>query len=162
MADFEKAVKKVFEVEGGEVNDPTDKGGWTKFGISHAAYPSLDIKSLTKERAKEIYRKDFWEKIQGEKIQSQAVAEAFLLCAVNMGVTGATRLIQQLLLLSTDGIVGPVTINKLNQSNERMILDQLTLLQIERYVSICLRVKSQVKFLLGWIIRALRSGRRII
>ena len=34
MADFKKAIDKILVNEGGYVNDPTDKGGETKFGIS--------------------------------------------------------------------------------------------------------------------------------
>ena len=57
---FDKAMNFVGLMEGGYVNDPIDKGGETKYGISKRSYPNLDIKNLTKEQAREIYYKDFW------------------------------------------------------------------------------------------------------
>ncbi|MBI5843910.1 MAG: hypothetical protein HZB23_04475 [Deltaproteobacteria bacterium] len=45
--------------EGGYVNDPADPGGETRFGISRRAYPNEDIKALTRERAAEIYYRDY-------------------------------------------------------------------------------------------------------
>lgn len=59
-ADFVKAVEFVLAHEGGYVNDPDDSGGETKFGISKKSYPKLDIKNMTVELAKAIYRRDFW------------------------------------------------------------------------------------------------------
>lgn len=38
---FVVAMEHVFEWEGGEVNDPRDPGGHTKFGISKRSYPHL-------------------------------------------------------------------------------------------------------------------------
>lgn len=59
---FEKAVAFVLRHEGGYTNDNRDPGGETKFGISKRAYPSLDIKNLTEEQAKVIYRRDYWDR----------------------------------------------------------------------------------------------------
>lgn len=61
-------------VEGGYSNNPTDPGNWTggeagkgilkgtKYGISAAQYPDLDIVNLTLDQAKAIYQRDYWEK----------------------------------------------------------------------------------------------------
>jgi len=69
---FDKAFDWVMKWEGLFSDDPNDPGNWTggqpgkgilkgtKFGISAMSYPSIDIKSLTKETAKEIYYKDYW------------------------------------------------------------------------------------------------------
>ncbi|KWT77357.1 glycosyl hydrolase 108 family protein [Candidatus Magnetominusculus xianensis] len=57
---YTAAVRFVLDAEGGYVNDPDDPGGETKYGISKRAYPSLDIKSLTIEDAKRLYRRDYW------------------------------------------------------------------------------------------------------
>ena len=48
---FALAVSGVLRAEGGYVNDPADPGGETKFGISKAAYPALDIAALTEDGA---------------------------------------------------------------------------------------------------------------
>ena len=45
--EFFEIVNHTLEEEGGYVNDPTDKGGETNFGISKRAYPNLDVFNLT-------------------------------------------------------------------------------------------------------------------
>jgi len=58
-ATFDNAVNFVLQWEGGYSNDPEDPGKETNFGISKKSYPGLDIKNLTKEKAREIYYLDF-------------------------------------------------------------------------------------------------------
>lgn len=55
---FARCIAFVFESEGGLSEDPNDKGGTTKFGISQRAYPNVDIKNLTRQQAELIYRSD--------------------------------------------------------------------------------------------------------
>lgn len=58
---FAAALELLLHFEGGYVNDPNDAGGETKYGISKRAYPNLDIASLTKSDAAEIYLRDYWD-----------------------------------------------------------------------------------------------------
>ena len=46
---FFEIVNHTLEEEGGYVNDSTDKGGETNFGISKRAYPDLDIFNLKED-----------------------------------------------------------------------------------------------------------------
>jgi len=86
------AIDFVIKMEGEEYeNDSKDTGGETKFGISKRAYPNLDIKNLTKEQAVEIYKKDYWETVDGDNIYSPMDICMFN-CAVNCGVGIAKRL----------------------------------------------------------------------
>ena len=55
---FEQAVAGLLEREGGET---TDQGGRTKYGISSKAHPKVDLDKLTKEEAKRIYKRDYWD-----------------------------------------------------------------------------------------------------
>ena len=59
---FDEIIEVVLHHEGGYVNDPKDPGGETNYGISKRAYPDVDIKNLTEDGAKDIYRRDYWEK----------------------------------------------------------------------------------------------------
>jgi len=59
-ANFDRAFALVVGLEGGYVNDPKDPGGETKYGISKRANPDEDIKNLTLDRAKQIYRMKYW------------------------------------------------------------------------------------------------------
>jgi len=89
---FDIAVELVLKHEGGFtpglLNDP---GGATNFGISQRAYPSLDIKNLTREQAIEIYRKDYWAEWMGE-LEDQQLANCVLDCCVNQGLGNMTRI----------------------------------------------------------------------
>ncbi|KKK79728.1 hypothetical protein LCGC14_2830570, partial [marine sediment metagenome] len=60
MANFEKSAEKLGIFEGGYSNDKNDAGGETNHGISKRSYPELDIKNLTKDDAKKIFKRDFW------------------------------------------------------------------------------------------------------
>ena len=48
MKSYEEIIEQVLHHEGGYVNDPTDLGGETNFGITKRFYPDVDIKNLTK------------------------------------------------------------------------------------------------------------------
>ena len=57
---FSEVIEDTLSHEGGYVFDPDDLGGETNWGISKRQYPDLDIKSLTREDAIDIYYKDYW------------------------------------------------------------------------------------------------------
>jgi len=70
--------------EGGYVNDPVDPGGETKYGISKRSYPDIDIKSLTKLEAEQIYYNDYWLKAGCDKLDKDLAICYFDAC-VNAG-----------------------------------------------------------------------------
>ena len=109
MSAFDYALNFVLREEGGYTNNPADPGGETKFGISKRAYPDLDIASLTREQAAEIYRRDYWDRIKGDEL-SYPVALITFDSAVNCGVSRAVRWLQQAAGVDQDGIIGPATI----------------------------------------------------
>lgn len=158
MANFNDAIVKTLICEGGSkftiVAD--DKGGATKFGISQKAYPSLDIKNLTEKQARDIYKQNYWDRVRGDDIKSQVIANNIFDTAVNMGVRTAIRLVQIALdSQNIDGIAGNETIAAINDVNEEAFIAYFTLAKIARYAKICNDDKTQGKFLLGWVNRAL-------
>ncbi len=88
MADFNAAIVKTLAREGGAkyTDDPDDPGGATKYGISQRAYPDLNIRNITEAEVRDIYKRDYWDRIRGDEIKSQIVAENIFDTAVNMGV----------------------------------------------------------------------------
>jgi lysozyme family protein len=60
---FPAAFAIVVGIEAGYVDDLSDPGGETKYGISKRSYPNVDIPQLTLEEAQAIYRRDFWDKL---------------------------------------------------------------------------------------------------
>ena len=107
---FDQCFDKLIAHEGGYVNDARDPGGETKYGISKRAYPQVDIKALTLEAAKEIYKRDYWDRAQCDKLPP-ALAYLLFDAAVNSGIGQAIRLLQRALGLADDGILGPLTLS---------------------------------------------------
>ena len=109
MADFNKAIGKTLSKEGGSrfTDDPQDRGGATKYGISQRSYPNLDIRNLTEHQAREIYKRDFWDRVRGDEVSSQPVAENLFDTCVNMGVRTGSRLAQLAVdVQPADGVIG--------------------------------------------------------
>lgn len=158
MANFEKALVKVLAEEGGSKYTETkgDAGGATKYGISQKAFPNLNIRELTLDKAAEIYRSEYWEAIKGDLIASQKVAECIFDCAVNTGVKKASILIQESVYAKVDGVIGSRTITLINASNESAILFNFTQRRINYYNQIVAKNPSQAKFINGWTARAKR------
>ena len=120
-AAFQAAVAWVIGQEGGYTNDPGDPGNWTggavgsgqcngtNFGISAAAYPTLDIAGMTEAEAEAIYAEDYWTPIQGDSLPS-GLALVVLDAAVNSGVSQSGVWLQVVVGATTDGNIGPATL----------------------------------------------------
>lgn len=111
--DFDKAFDRVIGHEGGYVNDPRDPGGETKYGISKRAYPNVDIKNLTPEQAKDIYRRDYWNKLHLDELPANVRFDLFD-AAVNSGVGAAAKFLQRAAGTVSDGVIGKLTIAAAN------------------------------------------------
>jgi len=122
---FETAFNWVIGVEGDYTNDPGDPGNWTggavgsgqcngtKYGISAAAYPTLDIANLTEAEAEAIYLQDYWTPIQGDSLP-EALALVVFDAAVNSGVSQSVQWLQVVIGAATDGDLGPETLAAVN------------------------------------------------
>jgi len=119
VADFQKAVAMVLRHEGGYANNPNDPGGETSYGISKRSYPNLNIKALTQSQAEEIYRKDYWLAVAGDKIPDQVLAENLLDFAVTSGPKTAVKVLQRILAVTTDGKIGPQTLGAIAVADVR-------------------------------------------
>lgn len=121
MGTFERAFAIVVNVEANLSLDPHDAGNWTggkigvgllngtKFGISAAAYPNVDIATLTLGTAQAIYRTDYWNPVAGDSLPWPFALLVFD-CAVNQGQGIAQRMMQAALEVVVDGAIGPQTI----------------------------------------------------
>jgi lysozyme family protein len=120
MTWFDQCFDKLISHEGGYVNDPRDPGGETKFGISKRAYPQVDIKNLTLDAAKDIYKRDYWDRAQCDKLPPQ-VAYLLFDAAVNSGIGQATRFLQRAVNLADDGVIGPMTLAAVGRLDAEVI-----------------------------------------
>lgn len=116
---FPGAFTTIIGIEGGFSDSPDDPGNWTggsvglgklvgtKYGISAAAHPTLDIKNLTLAAAQQIYRQEYWDAHRcGEMMWPWAIA--VFDCAVNQ--PSAIPLAQEAIGVAQDGVIGDVTL----------------------------------------------------
>lgn len=160
-AKFRYAVEVVLNHEGGYVNDPADPGGETKYGISKRSYPYLDITSLTRKQAIEIYRSDWWERYGYNRIKSVDVAAKTFDLAVNMGPAAAHRCLQRALHacgqrhVTIDGQIGPQTISACNNVKPKAMLVAALRAEAAAYYRSLVASKPELKrFEKGWLNRA--------
>lgn len=142
---WETAFEVTIGFEGGYVYNPHDKGGETKYGISKKSYPFLDIKNLTKEQAKEIYKRDYWDRCKCDFIPD-ALAIALFDFAVNSGVNRAVRYLQRSVGVTVDGVIGNQTIGACNRVITRIALEKF----IEYRMKYLLSLKDWKYFGNGW------------
>ena len=121
MSSFEQAFAVIVGVEGGFDGGQSDPGNWTgggvgrgelrgtKFGISAAAYPALDVAALTLADAQAIYRRDYWDRIAADRL-TPALALLVFDAAVNNGVARASKWLQSAVGAVADGMIGDQTL----------------------------------------------------
>lgn len=132
---FDQAFERLIGHEGGYVNHKADPGGETKFGISKRSYPAEDIAGLTLERAKLIYRRDFWGPAGCEAVPEPLRFDLFDM-AVNAGVRAAVRCLQQSVGETVDGILGPRTLQALSSMPPTRLLARFNGHRLEHLASL--------------------------
>jgi hypothetical protein len=155
---FERAFDFVIKWEGSEYEDVSgDPGGPTKYGIDSKDHPSVDIKGLSLENAKQIYLTDYWQASNCDNLPSP-VAETHFNYAVNTGREQSIKFMQRALGLEGDGQFGPATADALAKADPRIIAFGMVSMADAFYKSLAAN-KGMGKFLTGWLNRnnALRS-----
>ena len=150
---FDDIIPFILQYEGGYVNDPRDPGGETRYGISKRAYPNIDIKSLSKEAAIEIYRHDYWMKIKGDYLP-QSLRLMMLDSAVNLGVFRAAYIPQGVVGVKQDGIIGRITLEALTGLDDLRVLIDFAMARHKYYT----RLPTWKVFGRGWSKRLLDIG----
>lgn len=159
MTAFDRALSDLFAHEGIESDDPRDAGGHTRFGISKAAYPDVDIASLTREDAAAIYRRDYWERPKLDKLPAVIAIKLFNV-AVNIGPIPAVMMLQKALRIlgadiTVDGVVGTATLGAVGRYPADVIVAIICVQQGKHYESIIESKPSQRRFAGGWFRRCL-------
>lgn len=174
---IEQFLNELIQREGGYVNDPTDRGGAAKYGITEAVARANGFKGnmrdLPLDTAKAIYKKQYWTSPRFDQVNTinSKVAEELLDTGVNCGVAFAKPLLQRALNLlnnqgkegwsdlAVDGIYGSATLSALKtylakrgKDGETALLRVLNILQGNRYIEIAERNPSQEKYFFGWVL----------
>ncbi len=154
-AAFEKALAFTGKWEGDFTNDPRDRGGATRHGVSlrflkgapgeegdidgDGEITLKDVLGLTRDEAAELFKRHFWTPLSLDQVP-EALAMVVFDAAVNMGVSASAVMLQQSLnalfpdepALATDGVAGPRTLARLEKAlaapdgEERLIRETLS------------------------------------
>lgn len=182
MAVFDLCFEKTMGLEGGYVlhEVPGDRGGMTYAGVARDAWPNWPGWELIdrgetsgpmlKAMVAEFYKKRFWAPIMGGQISRHKVAFGIYDFAVNAGVKIAVKTAQRIVWADADGVMGPKTIEAINNYahddvTANLFFAEYSLARVYRYKDICMgdrrrrqdSVKSNLKFLCGWINRVQRG-----
>lgn len=160
MSAWEKAIRFTLSHEGGYVHDLDDPGGETKYGISKRYHPNVDIKALTVDQAKEIYKREYWDAI-GLDALPEIISVAVFDTAVNIGTLRAVNMLQEscnsylVHKLKVDGILGPNTKEAVSSINPFMLTTSYLLNRQQYYRLKVSQNATKQKFFKGWTNRTL-------
>lgn len=170
---FDDALARLLRVEGGYVNNPADRGGETRFGITAATarrhgYAGA-MADLPLETAAAIYRADYWDPLRLDDVAAwhAPVAAHLFDIAVNMGTASAGQFLQRALNLmnrgqrlfadlTVDGSIGAATLAALRalaEADKPLLARVLQAYQARRYLDIIEHDPAQEAFTRGWFAR---------
>ena len=158
MADYRNIIPFIKRFEGGYVNHPNDKGGCTNMGVTISTFRQYygrnktceDLRKLTEEQWQYIFKKGFWDRIQGDKIECQSVANMIADYVWASGVYGI-KYVQKLLGVSADGVIGAKTLQAINSyPSSKELFERIRQRRLDHFDAIVKNNPSQKVFLKGW------------
>lgn len=125
-------LEQIWPFEGGYVDHPKDPGGATNMGITHETLArwrgkpvtKQDVRNLTKAEAADIYDKQYWHPLNGEKLRT-GVDLVVLDFGINSGVSRSAKYTQAIAGVTQDGKIGPVTLAALQKIPSRDFIKRL-------------------------------------
>jgi lysozyme family protein len=162
MGNFDLAYQFVKKAEGGYSNHKNDRGGETNYGITRATFDDAkklgiisdsikSVKDITQDDAKKIYKEMYWNKINGDALPAD-LAIALFDTAVNMGVGASVKMLQKIIGVPQDGVLGSETLAAINNYNGDLVDTYLDAREA-KYYGIVERDSRQGVFLKGWLSR---------
>ncbi|MGM9695022.1 MAG: glycoside hydrolase family 108 protein [Alloprevotella sp.] len=160
MANANILIPFILRWEGGFACIPGDRGGATNKGVTLATFRSVfganktvqDLKNMTDSEWRHIFLSLFWDKFFADQITSQKVANACVDWAWHSGTSNVAKRIQRLLGVKTDGIVGMVTLEAINNAGDALF-KKIEVARKKYLNALALSKPSQKKFLKGWMNR---------
>lgn len=169
-------INDILAVEGGYANDPSDSGGETNYGITVATARAYgyqgSMRDMPVQVARRIYSAMYWDALLLDAVEATApaIAEELADTGVNQGVKRAGEYLQRSLNvlndrgrlygdLVVDGVVGPKTVNALNdyishrgEDGVTVMLRMLNALQGAFYVDLAERREKDETYVYGWFL----------
>ena len=173
--DLDAIIDAVIDREGGFVDDPADRGGATRWGITQAVANANgytgDMRVYPRAAAVDVYRTLYWHAPGFDRVATRAplLAADLFDTAVNMGAAVATGFLQRSLNALNrggrdypdrppTGKVDPGTLAALDAFlahrapvGEAVLVKAIESLQGERYLALAERLPADEAFLYGWL-----------
>ena len=155
-ANFDKCLDLLLDDEGGFVNNPKDPGGMTNLGVTKAAWESFvghtvaekEMRNLTRKSVASFYERKYWDACKCDDIPS-GIDYLIFDFAVNAGVGTAVKLLQNVLGITRDGSVGPVTLQNVAISDKIDLISRCSSAKISHYEDL----PAFPEFGKGWLSR---------
>lgn len=164
MADVNKLAPLILKWEGGFVNDPLDNGGATNMGVTIATWKAVgydkdgdhdidnqDIKLLTKSDFVKVLAL-YWNRWKADQIKNQSIANILVDWVWGSGKWGII-MPQRILGLTDDGVVGPKTLQTINDANQQSLFNAIYTARVNFLKGIVRNNPSQERFIKGWLNR---------
>lgn len=165
----QQIINGILAAEGGYVNDPSDSGGETNYGITAAVARENgyygEMRLMPRDFAFTIYSSRYWDSLCADDMPGTVAAEV-VDAGVNLGTIQAAKFLQRCLNVfnkqgslyndtKVDGIIGPATISALNAylsfRDESTLVKALNCLQGSFYIELAERRQKDERFVYGWL-----------
>jgi lysozyme family protein len=162
MMDVESMIGELLVREGGFVENPSDHGGPTKYGVTQATLSDYrrqavsvdDVRNLSEAEARLIYRNKYLTSIQLHRLRDPYLMCLLFDCAVNHGPRRAIQWLQRACAVPEDGVLGDRTEIAANSLDPVRLYQRVLARRVVFYGEILSGDHSQVEFALGWLRRA--------
>ena len=143
-------------------DDPVDRGGATKGGVTLAALSAYrgkkatkeELQALTKEESLLLYEKNYILDPSFDKIADDALREHVIDCGVLHSTKRATEWLQEIVGCRVDGKFGCVSQAFVNEGKAKEIGIKLAVKRIRFIGALVESRHDQAKYVEGWLIRA--------
>jgi lysozyme family protein len=162
MADYKHIVPFVLKSEGGYVNDPNDAGGETNKGVTYTVWKSVfgdthdRFMAMSDEDWGQIFKKNYWDLVCGDQINSQRIADLLADWAYNAGRRTPSIDVQDILNhsfaqhLTEDGQLGSSSIAAINAVDENTLFNDIVQKRLWFYDQCVASHPSNAKYIVGW------------
>ena len=167
MANYQNMIPFIMKWEGGLSKNPNDyyakfpvdaSGYHTNKGIAWKVYSSVygsDANSkkrwynITPQEWGVFYKKNYWDKLQGDLIKSQRIADVLVNWAWGSGISTPSKAIQRIVGVTPDGVIGAKTVKAINEGNEAQIFAKLQKANLDFFDNLT-KKKEFAMFKTGW------------
>ena len=145
----------------GAKKDGADLGGWTLCGVTLDTYRGYkknsklgknDLDKMTYTEWLGILKSLFWDRVKGDQIKNQSIANLICDWVWASGKYGLTET-QKVLGVKADGVFGPKTIDAINSQDPSVLFRKLKAQRINYVDRICKARPANMKFRKGWLRR---------